>query len=292
MASKVFHVTAIAVGVVLIAAGVLTAFDVASGIRGEQTLSLELVVVGLAFCAFGVGGQLTNRSAGSQISTLRATRIEVVDDHGNPRILISAGREEPALGILDQTGNLMVRLGLTEAKPDLVLWETGISGKKLRVRVCSLPDGTAGFVVFDAEGRPRGFLTNLNDSVGLTLFNKDTKKRAELVANNSGSRVALQDDNEVARAELYTGATWNLDMMEESFLKAAGDGEAKRNIVPPVIDYFRDQSGLALSDAKGLCRAGITVKRVLEGDASNIIGHFATYDDSGQMDWQAPAGEK
>jgi hypothetical protein len=250
-ALKVLRVIALVVGVLLVVGGIAAAVDVASGMRAEQTLSVELIIVGFALCAFGAGILPMTRFPDSTIS---AARIEIVDKEGKPRIVLEGGTSQPALRVVDRDGNSQIRLGLTESKPDLAMWETG--GENLRIRICSLTDGTAGFVVCDANGRPRAFMTNLHDSAGLTLYNKDTKKRAELVSNNSGSYLSLSDDNELTRAEIYTGATWNLDAMEESFMKsAAADEETKRKVVPPLIEQLRDPSGLTFYDQKGVRRA-------------------------------------
>ena len=167
---------------------------------------VEIVLFFFAVIVAGGFGAICTRFV-PQAKIVRTKRIEVVDEQGKVRILLGCRSDGTCgLGVLDPNGKLAIQLGIEDAQPSLAIWDTGQSEPTLRARMCSLSDGTAGFVAFDADGQGGAFLTAREDAEGLTLFNKELKKRVELRASNNGSLLSLYDKTETERVSLYSGA--------------------------------------------------------------------------------------
>ena len=125
--------------------------------------------------------------------------------------------------------------------------------------------------------RPRSLnLTAFEDAEGLTLLKKESKKRVELKATNNGSTLSLYDNTETERVGLYTGASFNLDLMLETITESdVGDGELRKNATAAAKEVFGNKSGLELHDSSVVCRTGIHVEQTSEPDESGVVGYFA-----------------
>ncbi len=118
---------------------------------------LRLVVTGWIFSlvAFVLLG-LWVQQAISQPSVLRARRLEITDDAGQPRIAMDAVGQRPSVWLSDGSGKR--RLGLAVIPPGVpVLWLLDPEERK-RIELSVLPDGAGALVLSDSPGRSRIWL--------------------------------------------------------------------------------------------------------------------------------------
>jgi len=107
--------------------------------------------------------------------SIRAKRIELVDDKGMVRSAMQMGDEGPILALFDATGKVRGEFRTVKEGPSLMLFDEEQKG---RIGV-ALMNGIPSITLIDANGKTRGGLVLLEDEPG--LFFGDGEERDRLV---------------------------------------------------------------------------------------------------------------
>jgi len=120
---------------------------------------------------------------------IRTRQLEVVDDQGRVRAVLSA--DGPSLALADEQGNARLTLSLLTSGPALVLSDEG--GANRVVLTEDFDDGP-GLSLLDEQERPRATLSVHSDGPRLSLADGDRILRTLVASQEGQAALAVYDE--------------------------------------------------------------------------------------------------
>ena len=154
-------------------------------LRAWRRLALGSVLVGATLLATGFGKPVRD--------LVMAKRIELVDEVGRTRILLSADYTLPTIAVLDETGEQRLQLTLDEAQDPHVQLVDQYARTRMDLRQ-SEELGPA-LIMKDATGTKRSTLATHPRGTGFVFFDRMGEMRfGAVVDDNIGPSLHMFDD--------------------------------------------------------------------------------------------------
>jgi hypothetical protein len=153
--------------------------------RTERRYRFVLAGIGIAVLAcaviwvvIGAAGRTQAQKPGETGKVIRANAFVLVDEQGDTRAVLAAGKDglEPGLCLFDEKGEVRAALSVSDDGPRLVL--------------------------YDEKGTPRAGLNAFKDGPGLLLHDENGETRAALGTGERGPGLSLYDEKGTPRAAL------------------------------------------------------------------------------------------